>query len=366
MSTAAWIGVIALLALVAIGAGLVLFTRHIARRVEAAVPAHGRFAEIGGHRLHYVDTADDADDDGTARAKPTLVLVHGLGAQLQHMTHSLLARLAPDFRIVAVDRPGTGWSVRERGSSHGLRAQGDVVAGLIGHLGLDRPVVVGHSLGGAVALALGLDHPDKTRGLVLVAPLTQPTDDVPEIFQGLVIRNAVRRRLTAWTLATPLGIRHGEAVRDTAFGPEAAPADFDVAGGALLGLRPGSFETASADLVAIPEELPGMKARYGDLAVPVAVIHGDRDALIPVDTARTFAAETGASLAVLDDAGHMIPITRADEVAAFVAEHAREWFAGAAARAADEAGPATGTEPVTGRQPADGQPEPAPLRGAAS
>lgn len=358
MSTAAWIGVIALLALVAIGAGLVLFTRHIARRVEAAVPAHGRFAEIGGHRLHYVDTADD--DEG-ARAKPTLVLVHGLGAQLQHMTHSLLARLAPDFRVVAVDRPGTGWSVRERGSSHGLRAQGDVVAGLIGHLDLDRPVVVGHSLGGAVALALGLDHPDKTRGLVLVAPLTQPTDDVPEIFQGLVIRNAVRRRLTAWTLATPLGIRHGEAVRDTAFGPEAAPADFDVAGGALLGLRPGSFETASADLVAIPEELPSMKARYGGLAVPVAVIHGDRDALIPVDTARTFAAETGAPLAVLDDAGHMIPITRADEVAAFVAEHAREWMADAATRATSEA-----SEEGARSHDAEPRRDAEPLRGAAS
>ena len=323
MTTAAWIGLLFVLALVAIGAGLLLFTRHIARKVEAAVPAQGRFVEVAGNRLHYVDTADR---DETARSKPPIVLVHGLGAQLQHMTHSLLDRLAADFRVVALDRPGTGWSTRKPGSAHGPLAQADVVARFIERLRLDRPVVVGHSLGGAVALALGLDHPERTRGLVLVAPLTQPTDDVPAIFQSLVIHNAVRRRLTAWTLATPLGIRYGTIVRDTAFGPETAPTDFDVKGGALLGLRPGSFETASADLAAIPGDMPGMKARYGDLAVPVAVVHGDRDAIIPVRTARAFAKQANAPLLVLEDAGHMVPITRADEVAAFAAQHAREWF----------------------------------------
>lgn len=331
MSTAAWIGLIVLVALVAVGVGLVLFTRRIAGRVEAAVPAHGRFVEVDGHRLHYVDTSLEGGDDGAARTKPTLLLIHGLGAQMQHMTHSLSDRLSGEFRVVALDRPGTGWSTRAVGSSHGLRAQGETVARFIERLGLDRPVVVGHSLGGAVALAVGLDHPEATRGLVLVAPLTQPTDDVPEIFQALVVRNAVRRRLTAWTLATPMGIRHGETVRDVAFGPEAAPGDFDVRGGALLGLRPRSFETASADLVAIPEELPAMAARYDTLAVPVAVIHGADDAIIPAGTARTFAEQTGAPIEIIEDAGHMIPITRADEVGAFVTDHAREWFAGEAA-----------------------------------
>ena len=323
MTVAAWTGLIALVALVAVGIGLVLFTRNVARKVELAVPAEGRFADVDGHRLHYVDTAEGDPD---AAGKPALLLVHGLGAQLQHMTHSLLDRLSGEFRVIAVDRPGTGWSTRPKGSSHGLRAQAQTLSRFIETLGLDRPVVVGHSLGGGVALALGLDHPERTRGLVLVAPLTQPTDDVPEIFQALAIRNAARRRLTAWTLATPMGIRHGEAVRDFAFGPETAPADFDRRGGALLGLRPGSFETASADLVAIPDELPAMAARYGDLAVPVAVIHGADDAIIPAKTARLFGEGTGAPVRIIEGAGHMIPITRADAVAAFVTAHARKWL----------------------------------------
>ena len=332
MTTAAWIGLALLALLIVVGLGLVLFTRNVARKVEAAVPATGKFAQVDGHRLHYVDSAED---DPTARERPAIVMVHGLGAQLQHMTHGLLDRLSEEFRVIAVDRPGTGWSSRAKGSSHGLRAQGQTVARLIEHLRLDRPVVVGHSLGGAVTLALGLDHPQATRGLVLVAPLTAPTEDVPEIFRALVVRNAARRRLTAWTLATPMGIRYGETVRDVAFGPETAPDDFDRRGGALLGLRPGAFETASADLVAIPDELPAMAARYDGLAVPVAVIHGEADAIVDVETnARAFAARTGADLKVLERAGHMIPITRADEVAEWIVRHARQWFASGDSRSA--------------------------------
>lgn len=323
MTTAAWIGAILLGLIVLIGLGLVLFTRNVARKVEAAVPADGRFVEVDGHRLHYVDSAAA---DPQAETKPAIVMVHGLGGQMRNMTHSLFDRLTAEFRVIALDRPGTGWSTRLKGSSHGPLAQGAVVARFIEALGLDRPVVVGHSLGGAIALATGLDYPRSVSGLVLVAPLTQPTEDVPEVFRAIMIRNAGLRRATAWTLATPFGIRNGPAGLAMVFGPEGVPEDFGTRGGGLLSLRPVSFETASADIMAIPDDMAAMVARYDELSVPVAVIHGTRDAITPFATnAQAFADRTGASLKALEGAGHMIPITQADAVAGWIAEHARQW-----------------------------------------
>src|SRR3981081_1474337 len=91
-----------ILAFVAIlGAGLVLFAMYIRRRVEAAVPALGRFVQVGDSRLHIVERGSG----------PTLVLVHGLGAQLRNF-YALVEHLAPNFHVICVDGPGCGYSTR--------------------------------------------------------------------------------------------------------------------------------------------------------------------------------------------------------------------------------------------------------------
>ena len=84
-------------------AGLVLFAANTARKVEAAVPPCGQFLEIDGQKLHYVDSG------GT---RPVLVMIHGLGGTLWHYTYALAGKLSPDFRVIAVDRPGSGYSMR--------------------------------------------------------------------------------------------------------------------------------------------------------------------------------------------------------------------------------------------------------------
>ena len=156
---------VVLLAAAMIG-GLLLFTLRTTRQVERDFPPIGQFVDVPGARLHVV-----VKGQGDA-----VLLVHGLGGQLRHFTYEIVDLLAAKYRVVAVDRPGSGYSERASGAAANLSAQADALAALIDVLELHRPVVVGHSLGGAVALALAQRHPERVAGLALIAPLTQLVD----------------------------------------------------------------------------------------------------------------------------------------------------------------------------------------------
>jgi pimeloyl-ACP methyl ester carboxylesterase len=289
-------------------AGLVLFTAYTARKVEAAVPPCGRFIEIDGQRLHYVDTG------GT---RPAIVMIHGLGGTLWNYTYALVDKLSGEFRVIAVDRPGSGYSARPDDAPATLRAQADTLAKFMRALGLKQPLLVGHSLGGALSLAIALDHPDCAGALALIAPLTHAQDDVPEPFQGLVVTSPMKRKIIAWTLATPMSIRNAPKLLKVVFGPDAVPQDFPTRGGGLLGLRPKSFYNTSSDLVAAPDDLPGMMKRYGGLTIPLGMLFAKGDLIL--DYRRQGEAMKqqcpALDLVLLDGHGHMLPLTAPDATA---------------------------------------------------
>jgi len=288
---------------------LAVFTARVARRVEAALPARGRFLRIGDERLHYLEKGSG----------PPLLLVHGLTGQLGNFAYALLEPLSRRHRVVLVDRPGSGHSTRGPGVDGNLAEQAAILARAIDELGLGRPVVVGHSLGGAVALAMALNHPDKVAALALVAPLTQPTRDVPSVFRLLALRPAALRRLVAWTVATPLSILRRRAVLSTVFGPDRAPEDFGLAGGGFWGLRPASFLAASADLQAAGTQMEALKRRYGELMVPVEVLFGREDRILAVERhGEAFVRQAPGARLEIVEGGHMIPVTNAPKVALFV------------------------------------------------
>jgi pimeloyl-ACP methyl ester carboxylesterase len=286
-------------------------TRAVARRVERAVPPSGEFVEVSGQRLHY-------EVYGTGA--PTLLLVHGLGGNGWHFRHSLVERLARDFRVIVLDRPGSGYSTRAPGAAAGPLAQAETVAAFIRALSLDRPVLVGHSLGGAIALATAVAHPELVRALALVAPLTQVPTAVPEVFQPLAVTHPMLRWAIGHTLATPLGIVRSPVVLDTVFGPDPVPRDFALAGGGVLSMRPSAFISASTDLVAVPDDLPSLVASYPRLRLPVGILYGTADRILdPVHHGEGMRALVPhVHLDYVEGAGHMLPLTAPDRVAAFV------------------------------------------------
>jgi len=306
-----------ILSLVAVAALLLLlpflFTVYMARKVESLLPPRGRFVDVPGARLHVREFAGGDPD------APPLLLVHGLAGQLDHYTFGVTGRLAGRYRVIAVDRAGSGHSTRAPGTPADLHTQADMLAALIEKLGLERPFVVGHSLGGALSLALALRHPHHVRGLALIAPLTHMQEKVPPVFEGLTILSPLWRNVVAWTLATPAQIKNTRATLDQVFGPEPVPHDFATRGGGLLGLRPGAFLSASADLQALPDRLPDQQARYGELRVPISILYGKDDRILDWQAhGQALADKVDGARLELVAGGHMLPVTHPDVTAAFI------------------------------------------------
>ncbi|MGE0312379.1 MAG: alpha/beta fold hydrolase [Lautropia sp.] len=299
--------------------GLVGFTLRTARLAERAVPPLGHRVDVPGGAIQALRTG----------AGPPVLMIHGLGGQMRHFTYALTDRLASSFELIAIDRPGCGWSRRDGDAQARLAEQARMIHAFIVAQGLGRPLVVGHSLGGAVAMQLALDHPDSVSGLALLAPLAMPETEVPPAFRSLAIGSAFLRYVVGYTIAAPIGLRSARAVLSHVFAPNPVPADFPIAGGALLGLRPASFRAATADLMAVSRDMPALAARHHALALPVGILFGDADRILDarVHGEAMRGRIDGLDLEIVPGLGHMVQVSDPDRVAAFVRRIAARAFA---------------------------------------
>lgn len=303
-----------LLPLIAVGAGiagiiaaLVAWSAHVARRVDRTVPPDGEVRAIAGRRLHVRDIGQG----------PPIVMIHGLAGQMRNFA-AVAEQLQGEHRIVLIDRPGCGHSPGRGADSLGDQAA--LIAALIDELGLDRPLIVGHSLGGAVAMALALNHPDRIGGLALVAPLTQVQEEVPAAFRGLMIASPLARAALAHTLAIPMIRLRAAESREVLFAPEAVHPAFETAFGGAMLARPRAFYAASSEMTAVNGALAPLVVRYGEIGLPVRILFGAGDQVLaaPVHGTRTAAAIPGARCTIVRNAGHMLPVTQPDRVVAFI------------------------------------------------
>jgi pimeloyl-ACP methyl ester carboxylesterase len=293
--------------------GLAGWSAWAGRKAEQMVPADGRFVDVDGARLHIVELGPK-DAPG-----PAIVMIHGIMAQLRNFSHSLAGRLAKEHRVILIDRPGWGHS-RLTGPRPDLARQGRMIAEAIETLGLTRPLVVGHSMGGAVALSLATERPEVPGALALIAPLTQIVDQPPAVFRGLMAPPGLREVL-AWTIAVPMAIAFGKQGAEAVFAPDPAPADFATAGGGALSARSSAYRMGSFEIRMAQQAMPPLIARYGEIRVPVAILYGRQDALLdPALHGERTAAEIAEGKVTLIDGGHMLPLTHADETEAWLRE----------------------------------------------
>lgn len=287
-----------------------LWTRKLTQDGSKRVPQLGQIQPIRGGSIHYVEKGDPS--------KQSLILIHGLTGQLQHFTYALVDMLADDYHVIAVDRPGCGYSTRESADLGRLPEQGRMIQEFLDIKGVSDPVLVGHSLGGAVSLAMALDYPDKVKALALLAPLTQVMSGPPPVFKPLEIRTEWLRNFIGNTIAVPMAAKTAPHALSAVFDPEPAPDDFlDRAGGAL-GLRPSAFITASQDVVGIDDSLEAQVARYPDLKVPGGILYGAKDAILSPSAHGAPMTQYGLTDELIEGLGHMIPITAPDACATFI------------------------------------------------
>ena len=297
-----------ILALAALALREYLFTRSMAAKALGAVPSCGKFVTISTGKLHYLSK-------GTG---PDVLLIHGLSANLRHFDMGVIDALATSYRVTAIHRPGAGYSDRPDEAPANLLAQAGYVHEAIAALGLDKPLVVGHSLGGGIGLCLGLEHPEDTRGLALIAPICQPPHASIKAFEGMAMPAALRKPVS-WLAAARATIKNRDANLAMVFGPEEVPPSFALRAGGILGLVPRHFQNMAKDYASANEDIGWMVSNYDRMQPPVHILTGDHDQILPAEhqALRLQAAHPQFRVEVIAG-GHMLPATQPEATVDFI------------------------------------------------
>ncbi len=257
-----------------------------------------RFIEVNGLKVHY---------KVAGQGEPVLVLLHGFAAST-YSWRDVMAPLAESATVLAFDRPAFGLTERPMPGQwagenpYSTEAQADLTVALMDQLGVDRAVLVGNSAGGTVAALTALRHPERVASLVLVDPA---------IYAG-------GGRFPAWVqplLRTPqmrrIGPLFARAIQrwGQEFGRSAwhDPSKFtaEIWAGYTKPLRAENWDRALWELTAASRPL-GLDRRLGELQLPVLVITGDDDRIVPTEQSVRLAGELpNAELVVVPDCGHV-------------------------------------------------------------
>jgi pimeloyl-ACP methyl ester carboxylesterase len=252
---------------------------------------------VEGVRLHYV----------SAGAGPPVVLLHGNPGFVRDFAPGLVDSLALHFRVLALDRPGHGYSERPSGPLSHPGGQARLIQSALRELGVDRPVLVGHSWGGALALLYTLEYPEDVAGLVLLAPRAFSLGGRPDPLYTL-LRVPLLGALIRHTFLPALGRRTLERRLGAAYAPDLPEPEHRAAARALW-LRPRQVGATVWDSRNLNEQLRELSGRYSQVTVPVMILVGDADRpereAVPLGR-----AIPGAELLVLPATGHQIPQTR--------------------------------------------------------
>jgi len=252
-----------------------------------------------------VEGAQLAVDGERLRARPTLVVLHGGPGFDQGYLRPGLRPLADDAQLLFVDLRGQGRSGRPPTESCTLEQMADDVAALCRCLGVERPIVFGHSSGGFVALQLALRHPSLPAGLVLCAtsPTLQPLPDADPP-PALADRagdeaDAVAKRLFGGDFSAATLEAFGEQVAPF----YAAPGHMDVPG-RLLALSTMNADVARHFFTTLAPRYD-LRPRLGEIATPALVLFGRHDWVCSPAAGRCIAEGLAAAeLVELPDAGH--------------------------------------------------------------
>ena len=271
-------------------------------------PPIGEFLAIDGVRLHFIMRGDpDA---------PPLVMFHGNGALLQDLTISgLVDAASKKFRVICFDRPGFGHSSRPRTFIWSPERQAELFAAALTRLGVERMLVLGHSWGTLVALAMAASRDGKrVKGLVLISGYYFPTWRFDVWFAGIaaipVIGDALRYTvspISSW-LGLPLFAKKTFAPRPV---PESVKREYP----RLMLIRPSQLRAVAEDSAFLLPSAAMLTMLYRRLKCPTAIIAGRDDEVIDSEQAvRLQKAMPHAAVTLVPEAGHMVHYFVTDQI----------------------------------------------------
>jgi len=268
------------------------------------------FLTVERTRLHYLES-------GTGQP---VVLLHGNGSMIGDFVSSgLVERIAAGHRVIAFDRPGFGYSERPRGCHWGPSEQARLLLRAFALMDIERPIVVGHSWGALVALALALEGAEKVAGLVLLSGYYYP---LPRVRGNALLASTfpIVDDVLRQTVAPVVGrLIASDAVRRV-FAPCAVPERFTRHYSISHALRPSQLKAVAEEAGMLRECARTFSELYRELSVPVRLIAGSDDQI--VDTyghSARLNRELGMSmLRILPGTGHMVHHAAPEEVTAAI------------------------------------------------
>ncbi|MEO8318324.1 MAG: alpha/beta hydrolase [Bradyrhizobium sp.] len=297
----------------AVGAlvALVLVNRYLAHKAERDNPPAGRFLEVNGVRLHYVERG----------AGDPVVLLHGNGSMIQDFESSgLIDLVARENRVIVFDRPGFGHSGRPRNVVWTPDAQAELIQLALAQLGVSSAIVLGHSWGASVAVAMALKYPTLVRGLVLASGYYYPTPR-PDVVAMAAPSVPLVGDILSHTLSPLLSRVIWPLMLKKIFGPRSVPKKFN-AFPKEMALRPSQIRASAAESALMIPDAFMLRHHYADLKMPVVIIAGEQDKLIDIDnqSARLHSDITQSRFHRLAGNGHMIQQTATNQVMSAITE----------------------------------------------
>ena len=238
-----------------------------------------------------------------------MILIHGAGGNWQDFTFSLIPKLKGEFRLIAIDRPAhghTGRITNRKSDVESLNEQADLLHAAAQLVGAKKPIILGQSYGGAVALAYGLRHPDDTSGLVIVSGVSNPWEGDLDLWYRLTDTWFGRHVLIPVTSAFANDQKANETL-ETIFTPDPVPRGYLEHMGYGLAIRPAQLKTNAMMVNALLPQIEEQSWHYGGLNLPVEILHGTADTIVPHDVHALPLSQKlpNARLTTLEGIGHM-------------------------------------------------------------
>jgi pimeloyl-ACP methyl ester carboxylesterase len=289
--------------------------RQLAQKAQRDNPPQGQFIEVDGVRLHYVER-------GTGRP---LVLFHGNGSMIQDFESSGLIDLAAkNYRVIVFDRPGFGHSSRPRNVVWTPEAQAELFANALERLNVRQAIVLGHSWGASVAVALARKHPALVEALVLASGYYFPTARADVLALSAPAVPGLGD-IVSYTISPIVSRLMWPALLRKMFGPRSVPEKF--AGFPKeMAVRPSQIRASAAETaLMIPSAFSSAKT-YDELAMPTIIIAGEDDRLIDIDeqSVRLHDEVKQSKMHRIAGAGHMVQQSATGDLMAAIDEAAAE------------------------------------------
>lgn len=279
-------------------AAMAMFVQYRTRQAERENPPAGKFIGVDGVRLHYIERGE---------GRP-VVLLHGNGAMASDFEIGGVVDLAAEkYHVIAFDRPGYGYSERPRTTIWDPSAQARLIYQALQRLGIENPIIVGHSWGTMVAIALGLAHPEYARSLVLLSGYYYPTPrlDVP-LFSPSAI--PVIGDLLRHTISPLLGRALWPVMVRKMFAPAETTTRFKKEFPVWMALRPSQLRATTEEIALMIPSAVKLSARYRELSMPVIIMAGagDLHVLPALHSERLHRELQQSELILVPEVGHMI------------------------------------------------------------